>query len=237
MRGSVAFRPLFFSSSAWVMGGRRAGRRAGAQPIESFHHTSLPRAERPRGAASRRHDFAFPCVRLPRAPLAPALAGALGRLPVAADVRQLARRHHALPDRDRAGQRHHQEQVGAGQARHDAGPGARRARLAAARRPVPRRPLGLRLHDPPPGRRAAAAPRRRPFKGDIAEEHRERRRPAGRARVRRLDRHLQDRAQRAAARADRRAAQGAAGAAAAAAAPSRRRRRRRAATRRSSRSS
>ena len=28
-------------------------------------------------------------------------------------------------------------------------------------RPVPRRPLGLRLHDPPPGRRAAAAPRGR----------------------------------------------------------------------------
>ncbi len=37
------------------------------------------------------------------------------------------------------------------------------------------------------------------FKGDIAGEHRGRRRPAERARVRRLDRHLQDRAQRAAA--------------------------------------
>ena len=57
------------------------------------------------------------------------------------------------------------EQVGAAQAGPDARPGARRARLAAADRPVPRRPLGLRLHDPPPGRRAAAAPRRRPLQG------------------------------------------------------------------------
>ena len=48
-------------------------------------------------------------------------------------------------------------------------PGARRARLAAAGRPVPCRSLGLRLHDPPPGRRAAAAPGRRPFKGDVLE--------------------------------------------------------------------
>ena len=30
MRGSVAFRPLFFSSSAWVMGGVARGRPGGA---------------------------------------------------------------------------------------------------------------------------------------------------------------------------------------------------------------
>src|SRR5664279_6141485 len=37
IRGSVALRPLFFSSSAWVM---REGPARG-KPIESFHDTSL----------------------------------------------------------------------------------------------------------------------------------------------------------------------------------------------------
>ena len=106
-----------------------------------------------------------------------ALLGA-GRLPVAAVVRQLPRRHHAVPGRGRAGQRHHERAGGADQARHEPGPGARRARLAAARRPVPRRPLGLRLHDPAPGRRAAIAPRRRAVRRRRAQEHRHRRRAA-----------------------------------------------------------
>ena len=88
-------------------------------------------------------------------------------------------------------------------------------------------------------RRQGAEPQRRRvvvlFKDDVLESIDTAAPPAERARVRRLDRHLQDRAQRAAARAHRGAAQGAAGAGAAAAARAARRRRRRAPTRRSSR--
>ena len=154
MRGSVALRPLFLSSSALVMGVGRA-RRAGSRRLESTaSYRALARVDDRRAAPSRR-----PCHRPSRAVAPPSLVAPAR----SAGCQSLQSSDSFLgvitPYRIEVVQGNvvTSEQVALAQARHDARPGARRARLAAARRPVPRRPLGLRLHDPAPGRRAAAA--------------------------------------------------------------------------------
>ena len=191
MRGSVALRPLFLSSSALVMGVRRGPARRGA-PVESAHHTSLASHRRPSRVAPARHPMTSPFARRSAPPLA---ARRLARSPAASRCsRPTASSASSRPTRSRSSRatsspRSRSALVKPGMTR---AAGARRPRLAAADRPVPCRPLGLRLHDPAPGRRAAAAPRRRAasratrsssFEGDADAE---------RARVRRLDRHLQD---------------------------------------------
>ena len=121
MRGSVAFRPLLFSSSACGHGVLRPG--AGqAHRLESPHHS-----ERWRRAPTRVR-VPPPCARLfhsrRRAPALPPRWRRLGGCQSLQSSRQLARRHHAVPHRGRAGQRRHQR---AGRARSS--PGMSRAQV------------------------------------------------------------------------------------------------------------
>ena len=237
MRGSVAFRPLFLSSSAWVMACRRAARRRVAPAARIVHHIEVGRPRRD-CATPMRHFISMP-RRCRAARLRCAAAAIAGCWPAASrcELGQLRRRHHALPGRGRAGQRRHQR---AGRALVK--PGMSRAQV----RDVLGSPLLTDLFHADrwdyvftirrQGADAAAARAWSCSSKATSWRASKRRRPADRARVHRLDRHLQDRARRAGAGPDRRADQGAAGAA-----RGRRRRelgaarRRRAATRRSNR--
>src|SRR3982750_138863 len=72
IRGSVAFRPLFFSSSAWVMAVGR-GTATRSAPVESSDHTSLANA--PADARANVPTPSMPTSCVPRLGAAPALAG------------------------------------------------------------------------------------------------------------------------------------------------------------------
>ncbi|MCL4697753.1 MAG: 4-hydroxy-tetrahydrodipicolinate reductase [Burkholderiaceae bacterium] len=211
MRGSVAFRPLLFSSSACVTGAipprlrpfvsrcsalscarwRRRPRRPAASgaPLESAaDHSQCGKAlfAVPGRPFRARHASLCP----PRAAGAAPVAGAR-RLRFAPAQRQLHGRHHAVPHRHRAGQRRHEGADGARAPGADAAAGARHPRHAADRRPLPRAALGLPVHAAPARRRAAAAQRHRQLRRRPGEVGAGARRPADRARVRRLDQPLQ----------------------------------------------
>ena len=174
MRGSVAFRPLFFSSSACVMAGSGQGHRGRPgkpQPLESTDHIEVGARSRRAGSHTMRFPVSAPVLR----PRRSAVAGRRPRpLAVASRCsRPTASSAWSRPTGSRScratsSPRSRPRFVKTGMSR---AAGARHPRLAAAHRPVPRRPLGLRLHDPPPGRRAAAAPRRGAVRRRKPEEH------------------------------------------------------------------
>ena len=187
----------------------------------------IVRSYRGCGARPRRHAAArctILCLRVPspcprpilrcmrRRPPAALVAGAVRagrRLLVAREHRQGARPHHALPGRGRAGQRRSPASRSA-----LVKPGMTRAQV----RDILGSPLltdvfhadrwdyVFTIRRQGASRSAAG---HRPLRRRHAEDRSQAPRTAGRARVRRLDRHLQDAAQAAAAGADRRADAGA----------------------------
>ena len=159
MRGSVAFRPLLFSSSMLVMAlvVAAGGSRQTARIVRIISSST------PFDAHVRPHHVRctpFPPVRC--APSLAALGAALGGCASLQSDGQPARAS-ITPYRVEVVQGNFvsKEQVDALKPGMTPPAGARRARLAAADRRVPCRPLGLRVHDQAPGRRAAAAQHRR----------------------------------------------------------------------------
>ena len=163
MRGSVAFRPLLLSSSVWVMAAFGCGgaARQEAAPLESPHHIEVGAR---RAARPRRHALNIrPCTlclsrSVRRAARRAAPLGGCQSLQTLATTSSASSR----PTRSRwcratSSPASRSRCVKPGMTRAQVRDVLGSPLLADV---VPRRPLGLRVHDPAPGRRAAAAPRR-----------------------------------------------------------------------------